>query len=79
MFFLDAQTGGGIALRVNIHAEHLFSPRAEICPKIDDCRRFSHAALLVGNCIDHTHADFFLSLANCRFCRFLSNHSTYLL
>lgn len=56
LFFLDAKTSGGVALRVDVHAEYTLAAGTQICPQIHHGGGFSHAAFLVGNCIHNTHA-----------------------
>ena len=57
-FFLDAETGRGVALGIDVHAKHTLATRAEISAQIDHGGGFSHAAFLVRYCIHHTHAVF---------------------
>ena len=54
----DAVAGGGVALRVQIHDEHLFAQRRNTGRQIDGRGRFAHAAFLVCNCNYFCHARF---------------------
>ena len=53
-----AQAAGGVALRIQIHQQRALAPRGHAGRKVDGRGRFAHAALLVGNRDDFSHAYF---------------------
>ena len=56
----DAVTGGGVALGVQIHDEHLFAQSRHAGGQVDGGGGLADAAFLVCDCYNFCHAHFFL-------------------
>ena len=56
----DAVAGGGVALGVQVHDEHLFAQSRHAGGQVDGGRGLADAAFLVCDCYNFCHAHFFL-------------------